>query len=31
MQIWNAAFLLSNDLKESFNTTISKAKPQFED
>ena len=30
IQIWNAAFLLSNDLKESFKATISKKKPKFE-
>ena len=31
MQVWNAAFLLSNDLKESFKASVSKTKPQFED
>ena len=30
MQVWNSAFLLSNDLKESFKATMSKQKPEFE-
>ncbi len=30
MQTWNAAFLLSDDLKEAFSATIEKRPPEFE-
>jgi enoyl-CoA hydratase len=31
MQLWNSAFLLSNDLKEAFKATVNKQQPEFGD